>query len=440
MNKKFKRLVAVAGALTMLSSVNAAFASNTATVTQVEVLPNGSEDGKTAYNNPATDNIEVTPSDLVRVTIDLKDAESNPANGEVTFLSHLKEAGVLSNENIQYIDQQTAKDGTVTVTFRPRPGNAFSSGDFIAMAGGEDVAKVDSFNYTVGQTLKTFILKDGTSVEEGTENAVTFTLDPAPEVISGVKIGNNALEPDAYTYLNGVLTILNAGGGRTPGQYTVTVSAGGYEDAEGHFDVTAKPTVTIPEGQEEEVINQLAAPVAGTDDDGRGITLKSSVTLDGTPYNVSYSINADTDKVDVTDNNKKITLKPEIFAAKVIVTAKVGNVEKQSTIAIVPSTTKVAFGNLELLSTENGADAFADDNVYKTVIEANKTTIDAGLVTALNLALGRVSTTDMEQYMKDALDYDGDGKITLAEYRVFKLLTDGAEGFTPSAIKTNRAL
>lgn len=440
MNKKFKRLVAVVGALSMLSSVSAAFAANTVKVTMVEVLPEGNESGKIAYENPATDKIKVNPSDLVRVTIDLKDAASEASvDGEVTFLSHLEGAGVLSNENIQYIDQQTARNGSVTVTFRPRP--SLNVGDFIAMAGGEDVTEVSPFNYTVGQAPVQLTLQKGTfSVVEGSESDVTFTLEPklAANVIESVKVGTTVQSAAAVNYEydsnTGILTILKAGFDREPGTYTVTVSATGYTNAESNFEVTAKPSDPIPEGKEEEAKTALDAAIPSNSNGESSVTLEEKIMVDGKEYNVSYDVKFDTNKV--TKDGNVYTLNVPYFAAKLNVIATAGGVAKNKAVYIVPASTAVNFGNLGLFSKADGSDAFDDDATVKSIIEDsnNQEEIAEELVIALNLALGRGDKTKDIPALS-TLDYNGDTNITLAEYHIFKMLIKNQSGFKPSDIR-----
>ena len=125
------------------------------------------------------------------------------------------------------------------------------------------------------------------------------------------------------------------------------------------------------------------------------------------------------------------------------VTAYVGdksqNIATTKDVYLVPSTTTVSYGNINLLANASGEDAFASDTDYKTAIDANSAAILAGRAKALNIALGRGDKEKDVPQFTETLDYDKDGKMVLAEYRIFKLLMEGDPIYTPSELKNARA-
>ena len=446
MKRKF-RMVAAIGAFALLSSASiCASAQNSVAVQKVDIL---GMDGNIARTYTAVDNITLTPSELMQVTIQLSDeAKAAVKEGEVTFLSYVDgEENALSNDNIQYIDQKTSDDsGSVVIRFRPR--TTIGQGEFAARIGGVNVAEAGSFSYTVAEADKTMSLTGSAAITEGSTEAAAFTLDPVPTsdvtvTIDKGKAGSEkVLAATEYSCTpEGTLSILNAGS-YAVGEHTVTVSAEGYTDASAKFEVLKK-TVDVTDEEKAELEKKLteitATPVEGN---AKSVTLPGVVTAGEKEFAVSYTLK-DNANNNVTLDGTTLTLASDVFAAKVVVTAKVGDsITGDNRIYIVPADTKIAFGNIGLFADANGGDAFADDDSFKAVLDnsdnANEFLAEKAIALSLALRKATGDTAGSDLPVFDVLDYDRNGTITLAEYRVFKLMLAGQEGFKPSDIAAQR--
>ena len=430
-----KKLIAGAAALAMACSMVGGFAAeNTVSITKVEILNDGAETtvAKTVENpTAATEGIALTTAQLMRVTAVLKNGDANTA-GEISFLSNINGSETLDNSTIQYVDQQTYTAGeneVVTITFRPRTTIGTSGvGTFVAKAGGTDVATAATFNYSVEapKSNMTFTATTPTSIKPN--QTVSFTLKDGETNVEGATVSAAVAggTPINAVYADGVYTITFA----EAGTYTVTATKEGYNTPT-TITVSVAENTTVPEEEKEAVINSLKDGLNGVTQGAAESTLPDKAGA----YNISYTIDATEGKVNKTDN--KLSLADGVFAAKVTVTANIGEtISEQKVIYLVrDATTNISFGNLALISTTAGEDAFASteklnaasvDDVAKNAIK----------VEALNYALDRAVPISA---IKSAIDYDMNNDVTLSEYRMLKLLFEGNENFTADKLTAQRS-
>lgn len=432
-----KKLIAGAAALAMAmacSPISGFAAENSVSITKVEILNDGTETAvaKTVENpTAATEGITLTTAQLMRVTAVLKSGEANTA-GEISFLSNISDSQTLDNNTIQYVDQQTYTAGeneVVTITFRPRTTIGQSGiGTFVAKAGGTDVATAATFNYTVEAPKSNMTFTATTSTSIKPNQTVSFTLKDGETNVEGATVSAAVAggTPINAVYADGVYTITFA----EAGTYTVTATKDGYNTPT-TITVSVVENTTVPEEEKEEVTNSLKEGLNGVTQGAAESTLPDKAGA----YNISYTIDATDGKVNKTDN--KLSLADGVFAAKVTVNASVGeNITEQKVIYLVRDNTKnISFGNLALISTAAGEDAFASteklnaasvDDVAKNAIK----------VEALNYALDRAVPISA---IKSAIDYDMNNDVTLSEYRMLKLLFEGNENFTADKLTAQRS-
>lgn len=432
-----KKLIAGAAALAMAmacSPIGGFAAENSVSITKVEILNDGTETtvAKTVENpTAATEGITLTTAQLMRVTAVLKSGEANTA-GEISFLSNISDSQTLDNNTIQYVDQQTYTAGeneVVTITFRPRTTIGQSGiGTFVAKAGGTDVATAATFNYTVEAPKSNMTFTATTSTSIKPNQTVSFTLKDGETNVEGATVSAAVAggTPINAVYADGVYTITFA----EAGTYTVTATKDGYNTPT-TITVSVVENTTVPEEEKEEVTNSLKEGLNGVTQGAAESTLPDKAGA----YNISYTIDATDGKVNKTDN--KLSLADGVFAAKVTVNASVGeNITEQKVIYLVRDNTKnISFGNLALISTAAGEDAFASteklnaasvDDVAKNAIK----------VEALNYALDRAVPISA---IKSAIDYDMNNDVTLSEYRMLKLLFEGNENFTADKLTAQRS-
>lgn len=450
-----KKLIAGAAALAMAmacSPIGGFAAENSVSITKVEILNDGTEAtvAKTVENPTAeTTGITLTTAQLMRVTAVLKSGEANTA-GEISFLSNISDSQTLDNSTIQYVDQQTYTAGendVVTITFRPRTTigsgeQKNGTGTFIAKAGGTDVATAATFNYTV-EAPKSTMTADQNSKEITVGENVTFTLTPDSSLaIANLKVkeGTNDI---TVSFAENVITI--PADALTTGTHTFVISADGYNDISVTVVVKAKPQETINPSDTNDVNNGIEnalTPEPTQSDDG-SFTFTDKITgTSETVYTIDYSVsNEDAQKVDIAGS--KITLKDGVFAAKVQLTAKVADVTETKQVYLIPKDVTVSYGNLELISTGDGKDAFAPANVanqeaFMEVVNTNTSSILAARTEALNLTL-KPETYANNPIALDAIDFDYDGTVVLAEYRIFKLMLENDSIHNFAAVNSARA-
>ena len=436
-----KKLIAGAAALAMAmacSPIGGFAAENSVSITKVEILNDGTEAtvAKTVENPTVeTTGITLTTAQLMRVTAVLKSGEANTA-GEISFLSNISDSQTLDNNTIQYVDQQTYTAGeneVVTITFHPRTTiNQGGIGTFVAKAGGTDVATAATFNYTVEvpKSNMTFTATTSTSIKPN--ESVSFEVKNTDgTAISGATLsattGAEGFTPlTATTGDNGTASITFA----AAGTYTVTATKDGYNTPT-TITVSVVENTTVPEEEKEEVTNSLKEGLNGVTQGAAESTLPDKAGV----YNISYTIDATKGKVNKTDN--KLSLADGVFAAKVTVNASVGeNITEQKVIYLVRDNTKnISFGNLALISTAAGEDAFASTEKL-TAANVDEVAKNAIKVEALNYALDRAIPISV---IKSAIDYDMNNDVTLSEYRMLKLLFEGNENFTADNLTAQRS-
>lgn len=439
-----KKLIAGAAALAMAmacSPIGGFAAENSVSITKVEILNDGTETAvaKTVENpTAATEGITLTTAQLMRVTAVLKSGEANTA-GEISFLSNINGSETLDNSTIQYVDQQTYtadENEVVTITFRPRTTIGQSGiGTFVAKAGGTDVATAATFNYTVEapKSNMTFTATTSTSIKPG--QSVSFSLKDGAENVIGATIqakNGDMVYNAMYDESTGLYTITFA----AAGAYTVTATKDGYNTPT-TITVSVVENTTVPDEDKPVVEENLSNALNGIAQGGLSAALPGQAAGTGANYDIAYTVSAPEGKATYNEADKTITLNDGVFAAKVTVTANIGGtISEQKVIYLVrDASTNISFGNLALISTTAGEDAFASteklnaasvDDVAKNAIK----------VEALNYALDRAVPISV---IKSAIDYDMNNDVTLSEYRMLKLLFEGNENFTADKLTAQRS-
>lgn len=452
--------MAAVGALAMVCMAVPGFAENSTSFEQVRVLDNESNVMKTyTAEQIAAGGVSLSPGQLLEVTVKLSGEEDEYLDGaQATFLSHLVlgEEDSLDNTTIQYVDQDTIdEDGTIVVKFRPRTTIGTDGlGSFVAMAGGTDVATANTFNYTVKEADK-IISMSITSGEEMFSNDLTNIVitisgdNGVPAGLTEVKIDDTTVPDTGYTYDSetGTLTILAASLAGDVDDHSISIAADGFiAPTPVTYVVNQRQNATIENPEDSK--DALDDMTIGDLDDNYTVTLPSAVEVDGDSQSVAYTLPEGAALPDgVSMNKNKLTLDHETrFAAKVVLNASVGvdsegnPVAVQKTVYLIPKNTTISYGNVGLFADANGEDAFADDDAYRAAIAAtgNEKEILANRAIALNFALGRGDKNKDVPQFDETLDYDKDGKLVLAEYRIFKLMMGGADGYAPSDITTAR--
>ncbi len=413
-----KKLLSLALAAVMSSCMISAFA-NTVEITKVEVLSNASDTTGTEFTKSENgfENVSLTPNQLLRVTVQLKGADNANTSGEISFLSNAKDAQTLNNENIQYVDQQTASDGTATITFRPR----LSTGTFVAKAGGTDVSEAKGFEYAVENPVVEMTLdKAAVSITEGGTAEFTITNESKPDSVT-VKEGTTDVANITYDKTSGKISVSNL----SVGNHTLIISAAGFAEKSVTVEVTAKQEITDDEKQQitEDLNNQFNTI------DGGAVSATVSLPKTSKNKNLTYTIKGDA----TLSAEGVLSINDNKFAAKVEVSAKVGNVavaENKVIYLVANPDTLISYGNMDLKSSTDGSDAFATTDKLNglDLTEADKVSLKAQ---GLNHVLR--NTTPVKA-IQSSLDYDMDGTITLSEYRMFKLMLEGSTDFTPEKL------
>ena len=437
-----KKLIAGAAALAMAmacSPIGGFATENSVSITKVEILNDGTEAtvAKTVENpTAATTGITLTTAQLMRVTAVLKSGEANTA-GEISFLSNISDSQTLDNSTIQYVDQQTYTAGendVVTITFRPRTTIKDNGiGTFVAKAGGTDVATAATFNYSVAEAKKDMTFAATTSTSIAPNGTVSFTLKEGEANVEGAEVKAVSGETTySAAYADGMYTITFA----AAGTYSVTATKEGYNTPTA-ITVNVVKNTTVPDEDKSNVEGNLSNALNGITQGGTSAALPGHAAGTGANYDIAYTVSAPEGKATYNEADKTITLNDGVFAAKVTVNANIGEtISEQKVIYLVRDNTKnISFGNLALVSTADGADAFASTtalsgaNVASTVINEIK-------VDALNFALDRATP---DSAIQSAIDYDMNNDVTLSEYRMLKLLFEGNENFTADKLTAQRS-
>ena len=416
-------------------------AENSVSITKVEILNDGAETtvAKTVENpTAATEGITLTTAQLMRVTAVLKSGDVNTA-GEISFLSNINGSETLDNSTIQYVDQQTYTAGeneVVTITFRPRTTITNNGiGTFVAKAGGTDVATAATFNYSVEapKSNMTFTATTPTSIKPG--QSVSFSLKDGAENVIGATIqakNGDTVYNAMYDESTGLYTITFA----AAGTYTVTATKDGYNTPT-TITVSVVENTTVPDEDKSVVEENLSNALNGIAQGGLSAALPGQAAGTGANYDIAYTVSVPEGKATYNEADKTITLNDGVFAAKVTVNASVGeNITEQKVIYLVRDNTKnISFGNLALISTAAGEDAFASTEKL-TAANVDEVAKNAIKVEALNYALDRAVPISV---IKSAIDYDMNNDVTLSEYRMLKLLFEGNENFTADKLTAQRS-
>lgn len=437
-----KKLIAGAAALAMAmacSPIGGFAAENSVSITKVEILNDGTETAvaKTVENpTAATEGITLTTAQLMRVTAVLKSGEANTA-GEISFLSNINGSETLDNSTIQYVDQQTYTAGeneVVTITFRPRTTIGQSGiGTFVAKAGGTDVATAATFNYSVAEAKKDMTFAATTSTSIAPNGTVSFTLKEGEANVEGAEVkavSGETTYPAAYA--DGMYTITFA----AVGTYSVTATKEGYNTPTA-ITVNVVENTTVPDEDKPVVEENLSNALNGIAQGGLSAVLPGQAAGTGANYDIAYTVSAPEGKATYSEADKTITLNDGVFAAKVTVTANIGGtINEQKVIYLVrDASTNIYFGNLALISTTAGEDAFASTEKL-TAANVDDVAKNAIKVEALNYALDRAVPISA---IKSAIDYDMNNDVTLSEYRMLKLLFEGNENFTADKLTAQRS-
>ena len=432
-----KKILSVALAAAMSCSMISAFA-NTVSIESIKVLNNASDAGTVADKS----SVSLTPEQLLQVTVKLSpDSGATLSAGDITFLSYKPAVDgaeqVLDNTTIQYVDQQTYTAGeneVVTITFRPRTTIGQSGvGTFVAKAGGTDVATAATFNYSVAEAKKDMTFAATTSTSIAPNGTVSFTLKEGEANVEGAEVkavSGETTYPAAYA--DGMYTITFA----AVGTYSVTATKEGYNTPTA-ITVNVVENTTVPDEDKPVVEENLSNALNGIAQGGLSAALPGQAAGTGANYDIAYTVSAPEGKATYNEADKTITLNDGVFAAKVTVTANIGGtINEQKVIYLVrDASTNISFGNLALISTTAGEDAFASteklnaasvDDVAKNAIK----------VEALNYALDRAVPISA---IKSAIDYDMNNDVTLSEYRMLKLLFEGNENFTADKLTAQRS-
>ena len=439
-----KKLIAGAAALAMAmacSPIGGFATENSVSITKVEILNDGTEAtvAKTVENPTAeTTGIKLTTAQLMRVTAELKDSTAANTAGEISFLSNFGGENVtLDNSTIQYVDQQTY-DGTtaVTITFRPRTTiNQGGIGTFVAKAGGTDVATAATFNYTVEAPKSNMTFTATTSTSIKPNESVSFSLKDGETNVTDATIqakNGDTVYNATYDGNTGLYTITFA----AAGTYTVTATKDGYNTPT-TITVSVVENTTVPDEDKPVVEGSLSDALNGIAQGGVSAALPGQAAGTGVNYDIAYTVSAPEGKATYNEAAKTITLNDGVFAAKVIVNANIGEtINEQKVIYLVrDASTNISFGNLALISTTAGEDAFASTEKL-TAANVDEVAKNAIKVEALNYALDRAVPISA---IKSAIDYDMNDDVTLSEYRMLKLLFEGNDNFTADKLTAQRS-
>ena len=441
-----KKILSVALAAAMSCSMISAFA-NTVSIESIKVL--NSADDTTATALTKNDAVSLTPEQLLQVTVKLSpDSGATLSAGDITFLSYKPAVDgaeqVLDNTTIQYVDQQTATiaedktNGTATITFRPRTG--LGKGTFTAKAGGTDAATADTFSYTVAEASKTMTMTADTQTITAGGSVVITLKDSDNMPVEGAAVtatAENVAAVSGTTDSNGQCTLTFT----TAGTYTISAVKDNYTlgstiTVQVNSASTSVPTEDVDSAKAglEEAIKNIP-----TNSKASSITLPSDkVTTDNNQdgYEIKYEITSN-EAVQLTGNELKLA--DNYFGAKVQLTAKLGdNVADTKTVYLFKegvTEDSISFGNIDMIAAADGSDAFGDDTSFAAIDSNYDYTAAAAEI--LNLALGRGKIANVP---KGAVDINLDGNVTLAEYRMFKLLIDSSETYyVPSNFAATRS-
>ena len=304
MKKSVKKLLTGMIICSMLSSSFNVLAANNVEIKGISVLEN---DKVVATFEPTDGNIQLTPEQMLQVTVSVKGDEMESVYA--SFLSNSNNKDI-SNATVQYVAQKAiGEDNTATFKFRPR--KSVGQGSFIAKSGATGAEKAATFNYMVKEEDKTMTLTGKNNIIKANEIAdATFVVTPTSftgEDYTGFSVyiddSSTALATDKYKIEKVenelILTVKheNFANKVSGDKIKVTVKHNGYMDASGE--------ITILDAVYNVTLNTNGGVLANESDNITNYTQGTVVTLP-TPTQVGYKIEGWYENKDFTGN--KVTM------------------------------------------------------------------------------------------------------------------------------------
>lgn len=304
MKKSVKKLLTGMIICSMLSSAFNVLAANNVEIKGISVLEN---DKVVATFEPTDGNIQLTPEQMLQVTVSVKGDEMESVYA--SFLSNSNNKDI-SNATVQYVAQKAiGEDNTATFKFRPR--KSVGQGSFIAKSGATGAEKAATFNYMVKEEDKTMTLTGKNNIIKANEIAdATFVVTPTSftgEDYTGFSVyiddSSTALATDKYKIEKVenelILTVKheNFANKVSGDKIKVTVKHNGYMDASGE--------ITILDAVYNVTLNTNGGVLANESDNITNYTQGTVVTLP-TPTQVGYKFEGWYENKDFTGN--KVTM------------------------------------------------------------------------------------------------------------------------------------
>lgn len=304
MKKSVKKLLTGMIISSMLSSSFNVLAANNVEIKGISVLEN---DKVVATFEPTDGNIQLTPEQMLQVTVSVKGDEMESVYA--SFLSNSNNKDI-SNATVQYVAQKAiGEDNTATFKFRPR--KSVGQGSFIAKSGATGAEKAATFNYMVKEEDKTMTLTGKNNIIKANEIAdATFVVTPTSftgEDYTGFSVyiddSSTALATDKYKIEKVenelILTVKheNFANKVSGDKIKVTVKHNGYMDASGE--------ITILDAVYNVTLNTNGGVLANESDNITNYTQGTVVTLP-TPTQVGYKFEGWYENKDFTGN--KVTM------------------------------------------------------------------------------------------------------------------------------------
>ena len=304
MKKSVKKLLTGMIISSMLSSSFNVLAANNVEIKGISVLEN---DKVVATFEPTDGNIQLTPEQMLQVTVSVKGDEMESVYA--SFLSNSNNKDI-SNATVQYVAQKAiGEDNTATFKFRPR--KSVGQGSFIAKSGATGAEKAATFNYMVKEEDKTMTLTGKNNIIKANEIAdATFVVTPTSftgEDYTGFSVyiddSSTALATDKYKIEKVenelILTVKheNFANKVSGDKIKVTVKHNGYMDASGE--------ITILDAVYNVTLNTNGGVLANESDNITNYTQGTVVTLP-TPTKVGYKFEGWYENKDFTGN--KVTM------------------------------------------------------------------------------------------------------------------------------------
>ena len=304
MKKGVKKLLTGMIICSMLSSSFNVLAANNVEIKGISVLEN---DKVVATFEPTDGNIQLTPEQMLQVTVSVKGDEMESVYA--SFLSNSNNKDI-SNETVQYVAQKAiGEDNTATFKFRPR--KSVGQGSFIAKSGATGAEKAATFNYMVKEEDKTMTLTGKNNIIKANEIAdATFVVTPTSftgEDYTGFSVciddSSTALATDKYKIEKVenelILTVKheNFANKVSGDKIKVTVKHNGYMDASGE--------ITILDAVYNVTLNTNGGVLANESDNITNYTQGTVVTLP-TPTQVGYKFEGWYENKDFAGN--KVTM------------------------------------------------------------------------------------------------------------------------------------